>query len=118
MLEALLALGCVGLLGTLSVLVVTVPPLTLAYASLGLCAAGVLLGVPLGLVYHVALRRELLRQGPLPARWYMAPQRYHQALDAAALRRVLPWFYAGGLGFGLVVFGMMVAVVCLASQFR
>jgi hypothetical protein len=118
MLELLIVLGCVALLGGLSALVMFVPPLALAYTALGLCATGSLLGVPLGVAYHVVLRRELVLRGALPARWYFAPQRHHHLLDDAGRRRVLPWFYAGGAGFGLVVFGMMVAVVTLVSQFR
>jgi hypothetical protein len=118
MAESLIALACVAGLGTLSLLAAWASPMDLAYVALICCAGGMLVGVPFGVVYHLVLRHELLRSGPLPSRWYLAPQRYHAELDPVARRRVLRWFYAGGAWFAVVVFGMMVAVLSLVIQLR
>jgi len=70
-------------------------------------ALGLVFGLPTGFWYHVALRRELLRVGGLPARWWLHPVRHHGRLETESLGRVTPWFVAGGLGFGVILLGML-----------
>ena len=79
-----------------------------------LLAVGLLLGVPTGTWYHVALRRELLACGGLPARWWLRPNTWHDRLDAEQRGRVLPWFYAGGVGFLFTAGGCGVLAVAAA----
>jgi hypothetical protein len=71
-----------------------------------ICAAiGLLFGVPTGVYYHVRLHAELAPRGVLPARWWWSPVRYHRHLRGDERDRVMPWFYAGAIGFGLIVLG-------------
>jgi hypothetical protein len=109
-LEVLIALGVFAALGGL-VLLTLVPPLTLAWVSLALTLLGFFVGVPTGVYYHVALRRELLGLGALPHGWYWHPTRYHEQLGASALARVMPWFFIGAFGFLLTVTGFVIGVV-------
>jgi hypothetical protein len=113
----IVALSVLGLLG-LSLVVLYVPPMAVLATAGALTALGLVLGVPLGLYYHVVLRRELVRLSLLTPRWYMAPQKLHGALDEAGRGRVLPWFYAGGAGFLVIVLGLLLAVVSLVTQWR
>jgi hypothetical protein len=66
---------------------------------------GLAVGLPTSLYYHLCLHRALHPRGLLPAGWWWNPIRYHALLGSAERRRVLPWFYAGALSFGLIVFG-------------
>ena len=116
MIEILMVLAVVVALGGLSVLALTVPPLTIAWICLGLIAAGFLLGVPTGFYYHVLLRRELLRQGELPRGWYWRPFAHHDLLEDDALARLSPWWTAGGVGFVLIVLALALSVVALVAQ--
>jgi len=117
-LELLVVLVGVGVLGGAALLVATLPPLTLLYGAAGLSGLGCLLGFPFGALYHLVLRRELLRQGPLPRGWIWHPTRLHGQLAPEGLARVRPWFVLGALGFLLVMLGAGLATVTLATHFR
>lgn len=78
-----------------------------------LLAAGMLLGVPAGFVYHVQLRRRLLARGLLRPRWWWSPVREHVRLPDEDLSRVLPWFYAGGAGFLLTAVGCVLGLLAV-----
>jgi len=43
--------------------------------------------------------------------------RLHARLDTHARRRVLPWFYAGGLGFLITTLGLVLALLSLPGCF-
>ena len=101
-----------GLVGTL------VPLAWLLFGALGLFAAGLLVGLPSGVRYHVVLRRALLACGPLPASWYWHPHRYHDALSPRARREVMPWFLLGAFGFALILAGCALGVTALALWLR
>ena len=116
--ELIVALGPLLLLMSLALVALLVPLKVLAIAALVLTAIGWLVGLPSGLYYHVALRRELVRVGKLPRGWYWHPQRHHALLDHAALRRLRPWFMVGALGFMLIVAGCALALTALALWFR
>ena len=77
----------------------------LATLGVWLVAGGLALGVPTGLVYHVALARALA--GRLPVRWWLSPTGLHPLLDDAGRRRVLPWFTLGAVGAGLALLGCL-----------
>ena len=86
--------------------------------GLGLIVAGHLFGLPAALRYHLLLRAELLREGRLERGWFWHPNRYHGALRDPERSRILRWWYAGGLGFVIVVAGMLLIVAGLWSAFR
>jgi hypothetical protein len=95
-----------------------VPLPVIAASAATLMASGLLVGVPSGLYYHVLLRRALLRRGALPRGWYWNPQAHHDDVDLASVRTLMPWFWLGALGFGLIVLGFVVAVAALLLWFR
>jgi len=106
--ELLVVLGLlVALVG--SAIVAALVPWTALFA-LGVWStvAGLALGVPTGFWYHVALARSL---SPAPPRWWLRPVALHARLDAAGRRRVMPWFYAGAVGFVITVFGLVLVAV-------
>ena len=76
--------------------------------GLRLTALGLALGVPTGLVYHVALARALSRRGVLPARWYWHPLALHPRLLPGERPRVLLWCGLGAAGFAVTALGLAV----------
>lgn len=118
MLEIAAVFTLAGGLALIAAVVALVPPLTLLWGAVCVMSAGLLLGVPAGLLYHVWLRRELLKQGGLPPGFYLRPHAHHERLGAAARRQILPAFYAGALGFCLILLGAALATVSLATHFR
>jgi hypothetical protein len=107
MIEALVTIGILVLLACLGLLA-TLPIEAAAYWGSLTIAAGFLLGVPTGVVYHVLLWRELRRVGPVPSGWIWNPFGHHHRIGRRAERHVLPWAIAGGVGFVLIVIGMAV----------
>lgn len=105
-------------LGGAAFLVATLPPLTLLYLAAVLAGVGCLLGFPFGALYHLVLRRELLRMGPLPRGWVWHPTRLHALLDAQARARIWPWFALGAFGFLLIMLGAGLATLTLATHFQ
>jgi hypothetical protein len=116
--ELLVALAPLLALFALALLALFVPFQLLAGVALALMAVGFVLGVPTGLYYHVLLRRELKARGALPNGWYWRPQEHQRALDTGAVRRLRPWFIAGGLGFLLIMTGFALSVTSLVLWFR
>jgi hypothetical protein len=116
--ESLVVLLGVSLLGGLAWLVAALAPLTLLWCSGIVIGLGIALGLPGGVVYHVLLRRELLRLAALGPGWIWRPTAFHGALDEPGLARVRPWFLVGGSGFGLIVLGTALLVVTMVTHFR
>jgi len=114
--EALLVLAGVALLALLGFLAPLVPGIWWIQAGWYAVAAGLLLGVPTGTVYHVRLARALARRGCLPSGWWLRPAALHGELEPAERARVLPWFAAGGAGFVAVVAGCLAIVSGLVSE--
>jgi hypothetical protein len=114
-LELLMALGLFGALAALALLYMLVPPLTLAWVALVVTATGVVVGIPTGVVYHLVLRRELLRLGELPARWWVRPHAHHERLDEHGQKRVMPWFLTSGAGFVLILVGSAFALLAAVA---
>lgn len=118
MTELLIALVPLLLLAGLALTALYVPLPLIGSFALSLMAVGFLFGVPAGLVFHLVLRRELLRVGALPRGWYWHPQRHTGPLQPAALRRIRPWFLLGAGGFVLIIAGFALSVLALALWFR
>ncbi len=81
---------------------------TLAEIAAWLLALGASLGLPTGFLYHVHLRRALMRRGVLPEDWYWRPTELHPLLEPGPERtRVLVWGGLGALGFLVMVAGLL-----------
>jgi hypothetical protein len=79
---------------------------------------GLLGGGGAGLVYHLVLRKALLRLGIRAGKWLWAPVSCHRLLDERGRREVLPWFRVGAAGFFLCLAGIgMVAVAVVRVAF-
>ena len=111
MLESLLVIGLVALVSGVAAVAFAFGWITIALGGLVCAAVGLILGVPTGVYYHVALYRCLTPRGVLPARWWWNPTKYHRYLTIDEQRLVMRWFYAGGAGFGLVVLGGVLTFV-------
>jgi hypothetical protein len=112
--ETLLVLTAVATLCAASWVAIHVPPDALLYAGGVITGIGLVVGVPTGFWYHVALYRVLRPRGPLPERWWLHPVPLHVHLEQTDRRSVLPWFVVAGLGFFEVVIGCVVVVLGLA----
>jgi len=80
---------------------------TLYYNGIWLVAAGFLVGVPTGFIYHVRLYRVLAPRGELPPRWYWKPLRFNVCLRREERPGVMVWCYVGGLGFLVICVGLL-----------
>ena len=80
---------------------------TLYYNGIRVTAAGFLLGVPTGLVYHVRLFQVLHPRGELPPRWYWRPIRFNDRLRKEERRSVMSWCYIGAFGFLVICIGLL-----------
>ncbi|MBJ79786.1 MAG: hypothetical protein CMH60_00550 [Myxococcales bacterium] len=89
--------------------------LTLLKSGWALMGFGLLLGVPTGVIYHIKLFRLLAEKQAPTKGWWLDPRPLHQYLTAEEVRRCVPWFYAGGAGFGFCVLGCLCLLVALAS---
>ena len=87
---------------------------SLFVAGLVTTSAGLVFGVATGFTYHVALARALIASNTLPRRWWLRPVPLHERLDAIARRRVMPWFYAGAVGFVVTVAGLALMAFSVA----
>ncbi len=120
MFEALIVLGFIAVVGGGALLWSALAADALLAAGLWLVAAGFAFGIPTGFWYHVELRRVLLRDGALPARWWLHPTRLHGAIPAEAWWRVMGWCYAGAAGWlvsfaGCFVFALGAAKLLIGS---
>jgi hypothetical protein len=99
--ELAIALGILGYS-----LLLLVPPIEWQMQG-GACVAlfGLFAGGGAGIVYHVALRKALVRLGACTRGWVWSPVACHRLLDDRGRRDVLRWFRLGAMGF----------VVCLAG---
>jgi len=113
MLELLLVLGSLVGLCAIAFITVVVTPQIMIELGLWVLAVGLLIGIPTGLWYHVALYRELAPRMTLPPRWWRAPVELHPLLTPQEFRRVRPWFVAGAAGFVLCCIGGLAAIAGL-----
>ena len=112
--EALIAIALV-----VAVFVAAITPWqSLLVAGAVTTAIGLTFGVATGFWYHVALWRALIAVRPLPPRWWVRPVSVHDGLDAAGRRRVMPWFYAGAVGFVITVVGLVLLAAGVLGVWR
>ncbi|HET6345344.1 MAG TPA: hypothetical protein VFH51_10440 [Myxococcota bacterium] len=110
--EVVLAVGLFLLLASMSLAVRYVAWFALLRAGVWLVVVGSALSLSGGLIYHVALYRVLGSRGELAPRWWLWPTSLHGRLLAQERPLVLPWFFLGAAGFGVVMLGC--AAVLLA----
>lgn len=105
------------------VLALTTPFLLIHFLSLSkivwLClfamGAGLALGVPGGILYHIRLYQALVRDlGTAPKRWWLNPTSHHHRLKSR--ESMMPSFVIGAAGFTLVVYAALVMAVTLSSR--
>jgi hypothetical protein len=82
----------------------------------GMVLVGLLGGGGAGIVYHLALRRSLMRLGASTRGWLWSPVSRHRLLDEQGRGEVLPWFRIGAAGFFVCLAGIgMVAVAAVKA---
>ena len=115
MIEVLIAAGIVGVL----VLVAAAGqlfhgPMLLSIGA-ATAAAGLAVGVVVGVRYHVALYRALGPIGILESGWWWRPAGYNARLPSANRRAVMSWFYAGVISMVVTLAGcaLMLAGILL-----
>lgn len=114
MLELLLVIGALLAVGLIGLITVVITPQLMIEFGLWVLAAGLLIGIPTGLWYHVVLYRQLAGRITLPRRWWKAPVELHQLLTPQEFTRVRPWFMSGAIGFVLCLVGGVTAIVGLS----
>jgi hypothetical protein len=114
MLELLLVIGGLVAVGMIGLVSLVMTPQVMIEFGLWVLGAGLLMGIPTGLWYHVVLYRTLARRTTLPLRWWRRPVELHPLLTPQEFRRILPWFLAGAVGFGLCVVGGLAAIAGLS----
>lgn len=116
MLETLIVLALLVLLIAISWMSVLLSWQLIVLVGVACVMAGLCIGLPTSLYYHLRLHRSLHPRGQLPAGWIWHPMRYHDLLAPAERSGVLRWFYAGAASFGLIVLGFIVAGLGLWMQ--
>jgi len=91
-----------------------IPWPSLFVAGMVTTGVGLVFGVATGFWYHVALARALAGANVLTPRWWVRPVPLHEHLDATGRRRVMPWFYAGAVGFVATVIGLVLVALSVA----
>ncbi len=113
MLEIVIAGAVVALFAAVVLAAAALQVMTLIWAGALTIVAGMALGLPAGVGYHVAMHRGLASSGIRAPKWWWSPVRYHGQLDAASRSSVMPWFIAGVIGATLAFIGCAILVVCL-----
>lgn len=106
MLELLLVLALTGGLVGGAALLSRVDWFYLFGLGLVMATLGLVLGAAAGLAYHLRLRRVILRQGPMPPRWWLFPTRLHDRLGDDK-RWVLRPFFWGATGMAVTIAGLV-----------
>lgn len=83
-----------------------------------LMLASAAVGIPLELIYFVALGIALGRPGPRPRGWYWRSFAHHHLLSQRARQWVLPWFYLGALSFLGIGLGILIVALAVVTALR
>lgn len=111
MLELLLVLSGMVAIGLAGLVSIVITPQLMVELGFWVLAVGLLIGIPTGFWYHVALYRQLSPRIALPSRWWRAPVELYPQLTPAEYRQVRPWFVVGAAGFLLCCLGGIAAIV-------
>ena len=107
-----MALAVIGVLVAVVTTAALVPVLTLLWVGVATIIAGMGLGLPAGVGYHVAMHRGLAASRIEAGKWWWSPVRYHGQLETRSRRAVMRWFVAGVIGATLAFVGCAILVVC------
>jgi hypothetical protein len=108
MYELMIVVGLFALLGGVAALALF--DITLLIVSgTTIAIFGFLMGVPTGVMYHLRLYQVLHPRNGLDEKWIWNPIAHNERLTEEERGRVMPWCYAGGIGFGFIVLGCLVA---------
>jgi hypothetical protein len=114
MMESLIALSIlVGLVGMAGLSMLPWEPVYMNGQLL--IGVGMVSGVPTAVVYHWILYRQLVLHGVSTRGFIWNPIRFHDLIPPAARRGFLPWFYLAGLGFVVVVIGLVMMSSAMLS---
>ncbi|MFW6369054.1 MAG: hypothetical protein ACOC0J_00540, partial [Myxococcota bacterium] len=102
--EILIALGIAGSLAALVVLGRMPFPGALATGA-WMIGGGLLVGVPAGVLYHVALYRAVRRHAEIPRGWLWRPTELHVLVPEEERRSFLPPFLVGAAACGIIFLG-------------
>ncbi|HSN83919.1 MAG TPA: hypothetical protein VLS88_15160 [Polyangiales bacterium] len=80
---------------------------TLYETGIWITAAGFVVGLPTGLLYHIRLYQVLSPRGELPRGWYWRPLRFNARLGEDERAGVMAWCYVGGIGFVIICIGLV-----------
>lgn len=80
---------------------------SLYYGGIWVTAAGFVLGVPTGVLYHVRLYQVLHPRGELPPGWFWRPIRFNARLRREERVGVMSWCYLGAFGFAVICIGLL-----------
>lgn len=121
MLEALIVVGIVSLMGAMGGLAMLPWEPLFTWGGI-LIAVGHAFGVPTGVVFHVLLYRSLARRASrhgvgVERGWYWRPIPLAQGLPSSERGRVMAWAFAGGVGFVLIVLGIVLVGASMASAY-
>lgn len=113
MIEALLVFGVVGVLVLLGAATYLLTVEALLITGGACIAAGFVIGLPAGTLYHLRLYKCLATRGPVPRSFWLRPTSLHEELEATEWRGIAPWFVIGGTGFALIVTGCVIVMLGL-----
>lgn len=92
------------------------PDALLAFGT-AVALAGLGASLVVGVVYHLRLRAAILRHGPLPARWWLAPSRLHRRLRDEQRVTVIPFFVAGVVLVAICFGGLLLVALGAAKAY-
>ena len=116
MYELMITIGVLALLGGLAALALVDTTLLIVSGTL-VVLFGFLMGVPTGVMYHVRLYQALKPRDALDKKWIWGPIAHNDRLTDEEKSRVLPWCYAGAVGFGFIILGFIVAAAGIVRGF-
>ncbi len=79
----------------------------LLYGGFAALVLGFVFGLPCAILYHWRLYTSLKPRGALDRHWLWNPTGHHDRLTPHERDVVMPWFYAGAVGWGACVLGCL-----------
>lgn len=105
--ETVLALGLFVLLSGGAIAIQGSSVSQLLWTGGGLVVGGLAFSVPCAVRYHLLLHRALSSRNALDRWWLLNPTAHHVRLTRPERAHVLPWFYAGAVGWALSLSGAL-----------
>ena len=74
-------------------------------AGITFIVIGLILGVPIGVYYHLLLFQRIKLLGRELKGWWISPHRYHESLPEKERRILSRWFWIGAVFFNITMIG-------------